>query len=825
MRSVLIMVLKHPRISNISPENKKGGAKKETHEAGSSVRSASGLGDREPRMHRFLGFAAILALVLISAACASKRPGTVSVVLNASAVPQGQPSSVWRTGLSAPSVDFVERMGDRLLVGTMYAAYAGEYNMRFLVMPRYGPVVLLDAASGRLLWQRERQDLPGGYVLASVSPVIVLRGQKKDGSALYEAIDPATGKQIWEQSVQGIHSYLVATSPDMLVIAEGSTSGEVELRAVALTDGRIAWKRKLAAPVQQNQPEDAAKPQNSAVKLLQADGDLIVLGGGVSSLSLSSGEARWTVPLPSPFNASTKVVAQGEDLFISTGGSTARLSLRDGKYAWQRPGEIEVELLEPRKEAVLRVTSGQAGKGAASTLEALDAASGRTLWRHTMRGPIQSTLLVSGGTAFYTTASHIVGVSMRTGAQIFEQPFDVAGTEHEHLPDLLFLRGQNVVAARETGVAAFSARNGAKAWDVKVDGAIAYYYPLEQGPSVSTPPSTGGPPAAPALNAAPVAMPAVNTAKPQYVQAAQDYARSVESGPHTPGEGIAAADRAIAATRSWQKAQQTQATIALVGAATVAATQIFTRLYVAQKVAERQEAFARTGSLKLGQALQFHFGSVAGDWYFRPFNIEGGLGLTVVNLYSGRLVDLWLTPKPRETAKTVLPSPSNLMPPLFAVNPDQQLVYAVGTGLDVTKFATYRRDCLAQGPSGGGLYECEIPYPAIMAFDLRTLGLFQETKETHALSPSQEVKEIKGSPAAPPVTLVILKTANVREQASAKSRIITTLKKEDKVNKIGQAGDWCNVKLPSGITGWISKSLVKEIAYPTPATTGAGDAR
>jgi hypothetical protein len=39
----------------------------------------------------------------------------------------------------------------------------------------------------------------------------------------------------------------------------------------------------------------------------------------------------------------------------------------------------------------------------------------------------------------------------------------------------------------------------------------------------------------------------------------------------------------------------------------------------------------------------------------------------------------------------------------------------------------------------------------------------------------------------------------------------TTLKKGTKVEKIGQSGNWVNVKLPSGESGHIFHELVKEV--------------
>ncbi|HME45009.1 MAG TPA: SH3 domain-containing protein [Syntrophorhabdales bacterium] len=59
--------------------------------------------------------------------------------------------------------------------------------------------------------------------------------------------------------------------------------------------------------------------------------------------------------------------------------------------------------------------------------------------------------------------------------------------------------------------------------------------------------------------------------------------------------------------------------------------------------------------------------------------------------------------------------------------------------------------------------------------------------------------------------LILLKNSNIRTEPSRKGAVITTLRKGEKVIKLDESGDWFDVRLPSGGTGWISKRLVKEV--------------
>ncbi len=89
----------------------------------------------------------------------------------------------------------------------------------------------------------------------------------------------------------------------------------------------------------------------------------------------------------------------------------------------------------------------------------------------------------------------------------------------------------------------------------------------------------------------------------------------------------------------------------------------------------------------------------------------------------------------------------------------------------------------------------------------------KEAQPPVAPPPTPEIKkeEVKPAPAPTAVYVITLKNANVRSEPDLKSKILATLKKGTKVEKIGQTGDWVHVKLPSGKTGWIFHELVKEV--------------
>lgn len=56
--------------------------------------------------------------------------------------------------------------------------------------------------------------------------------------------------------------------------------------------------------------------------------------------------------------------------------------------------------------------------------------------------------------------------------------------------------------------------------------------------------------------------------------------------------------------------------------------------------------------------------------------------------------------------------------------------------------------------------------------------------------------------------LLTIKNSNIRSAPTIKSQIIATIERGTQIEKIGESGDWFEVRLPSGETGHIYKPLV-----------------
>jgi hypothetical protein len=85
------------------------------------------------------------------------------------------------------------------------------------------------------------------------------------------------------------------------------------------------------------------------------------------------------------------------------------------------------------------------------------------------------------------------------------------------------------------------------------------------------------------------------------------------------------------------------------------------------------------------------------------------------------------------------------------------------------------------------------------------------TSQVHEPGKSTQVPiENLPSTSPAPISLIVIKNANIRSKATTKSKIIMTAKKGTKVEYLGKSGNWLNIRLSTGVTGWIFWDLVTE---------------
>ncbi len=99
------------------------------------------------------------------------------------------------------------------------------------------------------------------------------------------------------------------------------------------------------------------------------------------------------------------------------------------------------------------------------------------------------------------------------------------------------------------------------------------------------------------------------------------------------------------------------------------------------------------------------------------------------------------------------------------------------------------------------------PSPPVSSREAQTPPL--PAKEGTPVSPRPE-QTAKAVMPQPKIYLFTRKNANLRERPSTQSKIILTLKPGRKVEKIGESGNWLQVRIWETTTGWIFKDLLQE---------------
>ena len=95
-------------------------------------------------------------------------------------------------------------------------------------------------------------------------------------------------------------------------------------------------------------------------------------------------------------------------------------------------------------------------------------------------------------------------------------------------------------------------------------------------------------------------------------------------------------------------------------------------------------------------------------------------------------------------------------------------------------------------------------------FFARVKGVFSSSKPTDSPKTAQATDTPKATE-KPATQLVVIKECNIRSEPTMDCKVLAIAKKGEKLQKIGISGNWFNIKLASGGSGWVYKDLVKEV--------------
>jgi outer membrane protein assembly factor BamB len=378
-----------------------------------------------------------------------------------------QPKAAWASRIQADATDLVELYAeDRILVGAVQVS-------AMLATPSIGPLMMFDAQSGRKLWETPRKDFPkASHALVAMRPLIVVQATAPKVLHL-SVIDPDTGAERWQREFPQPAQAFVDPKQSRIVVATAKDA-LVEISAFQMADGAEGWKLSLPG----------AKGMASVGELLPMGDDAVLVSDRLQRISLATGRLAWEEPHPAPGSAANTYAAD-EGIFVFNGNRLWFFGESGGKK-W---GPVSLGSTIARvatttsHQGIVFAVARQGTLPVFDTIHAISVSDGRETWQHPVRDRIESGFLGTSGKLFYTTSASVQALDLKSGKLASRTPLPLIWVFNE-VPDLLLMRGERVIIARERmGVVALSSKDGKMLWSQMMNvfrGAYFWYGVREQ---------------------------------------------------------------------------------------------------------------------------------------------------------------------------------------------------------------------------------------------------------------------------------------------------------------------------------------------------------
>lgn len=344
--------------------------------------------------------------------------------------------ALWKVPLGTALVERLAWLGPDHVYLALRADSAKLENLDHMV---------LEAATGRTVWRRSREQRDSRYSLLYATPRVLLFSiEHGNGTRELEALDGATGERRWARRLRppkGLASVLptLIEAAGLVVVVERSGAAGLEL-----SSGNVAWERSLAG--------------SGPVRPLVSDGTgLWDPNGTVARVSDATGANLWESDVVA---ADVPLQIDGDRLFVV--GPDRRVTGMDatsGDMLWQvrLPVDVAADNVQPADGAVFvrgRDGSGTAGRHVFAMLDPRD---GHLRWLQALEEPSLSNVIVAGDTVYHATASETFALDAATGAPRFETRITDTGRNY---PVHLRLEDAHVVYIGELVIAGVALEDG-----------------------------------------------------------------------------------------------------------------------------------------------------------------------------------------------------------------------------------------------------------------------------------------------------------------------------------------------------------------------------
>ncbi len=253
-----------------------------------------------------------------------------------------------------------------------------------------GQLLALDIASGKQRWTfrpKRLSSASNGYFGGHLTSPVVVGGTVFVGAGkeVY-ALDAATGAMRWTFAAQDYVSSSATVSGDRIYISDFG-----HLYAIDQQTGALVW----------NFPTERSiyfAPVVAAQTVLVTNGDTVV------ALDATSGKPRWNLNIPGEELIPGAV--QGSRAFVKSTSNLYTLDLATGKQLWRAQDVNFISLPVVAGDQVYVVS----GMGANTAVAALDAITGRDVWRRSVAALAEAAPVIAGQALYVrTTDGRVLG--------------------------------------------------------------------------------------------------------------------------------------------------------------------------------------------------------------------------------------------------------------------------------------------------------------------------------------------------------------------------------------------------------------------------------
>jgi outer membrane protein assembly factor BamB len=353
----------------------------------------------------------------------------------------------------------------------------------------------LDAETGEVMWRRKDTRLDETDVAAVPGTDVVLLSLERGDKTRLEAADLLTGDALWRtDKVRGaVMQMAFEQDSNLLAVvfardARGHAGESLKRRPAAhvfdLATGEELWRRELESEVEM-MPALLGGKQDSEVPFtldnyrspLFLDNRLYLFYEGVTSLDARTGKERrrekFRVNEEGLALTDADPVADERYLYLSGRGRVRAVSRADGEIAWESKDlGLTPELFLARDVLYVRtggqftrLSDGEAVARGPYGLSALDASTGKVLWRYKGADKgITNLALPNPSNVVVADRDDLIFIDASTGKRRAKVSHRLEGAAFVVLNE----RGELVLGGRNE-VAAFDAADGGSLWHERHD--------------------------------------------------------------------------------------------------------------------------------------------------------------------------------------------------------------------------------------------------------------------------------------------------------------------------------------------------------------------